>query len=156
MKANNLREGTAAQVAPPPKSGLAVITDEGGRRLQLREGLTLLEEQRLLVAMGPHSDNPRALQRALLAARVLAIDEAFILVPQSFRSYEAMLQLVGTAGLVAVVAHLAPAPAGDPVAVFDGEPGDYRLFPHEGGVGLWRIDDDDAPTEDPELATAKK
>lgn len=155
MKASNLREGTPPVAPPRPAAGAAVITDADGRRLQLRGPLGLLEEQRLLVAMGAHSDNARALQRTLLAARVAAVDDVPIPVPTTYRAYEAMLAMVGTAGLIAVVEHLAPPPTGEPVAVFEGDVGDYRLLPHEGGVALYR-DDGPAPGEDAEIAAAKK
>jgi hypothetical protein len=99
------------QVAALPR-GVELITDDDGRKLQLRE-LTLLEESDVIIASGAHGENQRTLNRALLCARVAAItdqdgDPVGIPVPKTPEHYKRMMTLVGRAGINAVVAHLMP------------------------------------------------
>lgn len=153
MKASNIREGAAApeETAAAPTRA-AVITDRLGRRLALRE-LGLIEEQDIIVAMGPHSQNEVALRRGMYAAQIAMVDDQPIAVPTTYRLYRAMMQLVRIEGVVAVMEHFAPRePVGEPLAQLDGGPDGYILVPENGGTAVYRV----AGAEEDGVDDAKK
>jgi hypothetical protein len=85
----------AAQAAPS-------VTDELGRRLQLRK-LTALDKLRLFKAAGPGlAQNPPWLGMAVLAASVTAIDDVPIPAPATEQQIEALVGRLGDAGIAAI------------------------------------------------------
>ena len=90
---------------------IAIVTDDTGRRLQLRK-LTALEKLRLFKAAGPHlAQNQPWLGMAVLACSVAAIDDIPVPMPANEALIEALVQRLGDDGINAVAAALAPAPA---------------------------------------------
>jgi hypothetical protein len=116
------------------------VTDSLGRRLQIQD-LDVWDEQSALLAMGAHSDNDLARARALLAMQIRSIDDEGLPMPQTFAQYRNFLRKVGKEGLDAVFAHRRPAPTGEPAAVLEGTPADFRLMAIDAGsVGVFPVE----------------
>jgi len=89
-----------------------VISDDSGRRLELRR-LTALDKLRLFKAAGPHlAHNQPWLGMAVLACSVAAIDDVPVPMPATEALIEALVARLGDDGIAAVAAALAPDESG--------------------------------------------
>lgn len=102
----------SAQIISASAASL-VVHDGDGRELVLRR-MTALDRLRLFKAIGPVlSQNNPYLGMAMLAACVVAIDTVPVPQPVTEGQIEALVARLGDAGIAAVAAALAEAPAPD-------------------------------------------
>jgi hypothetical protein len=79
-----------------------IVTDKAGRKIQLRH-MGVLEQLRLYKALGPSlSVNDPYFDLAFIAASVSMIDDVPVPFPTSEANVEAVLERLGTGGVVAV------------------------------------------------------
>ena len=94
-------------VAAPPTIGTVAITDDSGRRLEVR-ALNLLEEMDLIEAAGSPTPPERWMMIATFASCVRSIDGVPNPFPTKRLHIRPLVSKVGAAGLRAAVKALAP------------------------------------------------
>ena len=88
-----------------------VIADSKGRRLKLKRP-TILQESRLVRALGEFAENPTYLNAyALPCAMVVEIDGEAIIFPTSQLTVDGAIQRVGREGMTAVIEYITSKPA---------------------------------------------